>query len=89
MKVILLTLPVAVLLAACSTNQEPLGPDFGNAVRHNKAAHIINPTPTYDSLFGHDGPRMALGHDRYRTGTVIQPRTLSTTSEVIDSGGSE
>ena len=89
MKVILLALPAAVLLAACSTNQEPLSPDFGNAVRHNKAAHIINPTPTYDGLFGHDGSRMALGQDRYRTGTVIQPRTLSTTSDVIDSSGGE
>ncbi len=66
-------------LAAC-TAPTTLSDDFGNAVRHNKAVHIINPAPAQAVISNMDGPRAAGAIGRYQRGEVVQPRTLSTTS---------
>ena len=76
-------LPIAalLLLAGCDTT-EPLGADFGNAVEHNKAMHIINPSPVYAAPETPDmnGPRAAGAVKRYEEGTVIQPEDIRTTN---------
>lgn len=69
------------VIAAC-TPQETLHPSFGNAVQHNMAVQIINPSPTYSSpqqVPGLDGPRAAGAQERYDTGEVIKPERLRTT----------
>lgn len=70
-------LPLA--LAAC---QDPgtLSPHFGNAVRHNMAAHIINPAPAYapGTLPDHMGRRQALAVERYATGREKEVEVLGT-----------
>lgn len=76
-------LSIALLLAGCSTpNDQPLSPYFGDAVRRNMMAHIINPTPLADASDdpGMDGHRAAGAYDRYQTAKVKQPRSLSTSS---------
>ena len=67
-------------LAGCS-NADPLGADFGNAVEHNKAMHIINPSPVYAAPEAPDlnGRRAAGAMQRYEEGTVIQPEDIRTT----------
>ncbi len=66
-------------LTAC-TAPATLSDDFGNAVRHNKAAHIINPVPSPAVVSDMDGLRAAGAIGRYERGEVIRPRTLSTTT---------
>ena len=71
----------AAVIAAC-TPQEQLHPSFGDAVQHNMAVQIINPSPTYSSpqqVPGLDGPRAAGAQERYDTGEVIKPEKLRTT----------
>ena len=68
-------------LGAC-TAPATLSDDFGNAVRHNKAMHIINPPASEAVVSDMNGPRAAGAIDRYESGTVIPPRTLSTTTGI-------
>ncbi len=75
----LLFLGSVLVLAACSNNTEPLGADFGNAVQHNRTAHIINPAPAYDGPATTDGQRTAGSFGRYVRGKVKQPAGVSTT----------
>lgn len=64
---------VAVALPALHACAEPqnrvhLHPTFGDAVRQNIAAHVINPTPGDVSLPPiHSGSRIAIATERYRT----------------------
>ncbi|MGH6948450.1 MAG: hypothetical protein ACREDZ_14050 [Kiloniellales bacterium] len=65
---------------ACEPQQD-LHADFGNAVEHNMAIHIIDPTPSYSGpqqIPTLDGPRAAGAQDRYDTGDVIAPERLRT-----------
>ena len=81
MRIALLT--VTALLAACSTpNDQPLSPYFGDAVRRNMMAHIINPAPLADGSDqpGMDGHRAAGAYDRYQTAKVKPPRSVATSS---------
>ncbi len=74
-------------VTACAP-QEKLHPSFGNAVQHNMAAQIINPSPVYSGaqqVPELDGPRAAGAQGRYDTGKVIQPERLRTT----DVGGGQ
>lgn len=66
-------------VAACSSNQEPLGSDFGNAVELNRTAHIINPAPVYPAPAATDGQRLHGAHDRYLRGEVREAGGISTT----------
>lgn len=86
-----LQLAAALGLAACmgaegdmETGAGPptwrLGADFGNAVSHNAAQHIIDPMPAY-RLKGApdmDGARAAEAIKRYRRGAVLVPEAVET-----------
>ena len=84
MKLSTMLLPVILLSAStgCQNNTQPLGRDFGNAVRHNMSVHIINPAPDYAGRKspGLDGIRAADVLERYQKGRVIKPKAVSTTS---------
>lgn len=74
-------LPVILMWAAtgCQPSQ-PVGRDFGNAVRHNMSVHIINPAPDYTGRAwpGLDGIRAAGALERYQKGRVIKPKAVPT-----------
>lgn len=84
---VLLALAAAATLSACADPGET-SPNFGNAVRHNMAVHIINPAPDYgaDMLPTGDGRRQALATERYATGKVLRPPAPSTTSGALSKG---
>ncbi|HYD29645.1 MAG TPA: hypothetical protein VEB64_02140 [Azospirillaceae bacterium] len=77
-------LVLAVILpavAGCGTQAyEPLSADFGNAVRHNMAVQVVNPDPpaASDAAPTGSGARAALAYNRYETGKVVKPQTMST-----------
>lgn len=74
---------LVLALAACEAPQT-LSPDFGASVRANMAAQIINPTPTLDdAALEQDGRRAGDAWERYRTGTVYRPRSMSTSDGLI------
>ena len=86
-----------LLVAGCSTEPRStkyiLGPPvtFGEAVQHNMAAHIIDPTPTDPRVEPRaDGQRARLGIRRYRTDEVEPPATttVSGIGAVAVGGGS-
>ncbi len=80
-KNILFAAVVPLVLAGCvQQGQEHLGPGFGDSVAHNKARHIIDPTPVYAGQVLLDGKRSALAMDRYEKGEVITPRDLRTST---------
>ena len=65
-----------------SATASKLGRDFGNAVSHNAAQHIIDPVPP-NVLAGappFDGARAAAAYRRYRSGTVVAPEPVETTN---------
>lgn len=69
------------LVAACGTPAyEPLSPDFGNAVHHNMAQHIINPDPPVlaDGTPSGNGARAAMAFNRYEAGRVAKPQAMAT-----------
>ncbi len=77
------TMLLAVILLWAPTgcqNTQPLGRDFGNAVRHNMSVHIINPAPDYAGREtpGLDGIRAAGVLERYQKGRVIKPKAAPT-----------
>lgn len=84
------TLLPVILLAVGSgcENASPLGKDFGNAVRHNMAVQIINPSPDYTGRGppGLSGMRAARALERYEKGEVIKPKVVPT-SEAGGEGG--
>ncbi len=71
---------LALVLAGCTVGQDHLDPSFGNAVTHNKVAQIIDPNPVYPGAVLLDGERAGLALERYRTGTVIPPIDLRTST---------
>lgn len=75
-------LPLA--MAGC-TGQDHLGPGFGDAVTHNRVAQIVDPNPVYPGPVTLDGERAGLALKRYRTGTVIPPIDLRTSSVGLQS----
>lgn len=81
-----------LLLGGC-TRPPSLGPgeaDFGNAVRHNIEAQVVNPEPMpEDGSAPYDGHRAARGINRYQTDDIKQPRSLRTTNILKSSGGTD
>jgi len=76
----ILGVATCLALAACANATYPPATDdaFGDAVRHNMAAHIISPTvadPRLDTPA--DGRRAALAIERYRADEVETPSTSS------------
>lgn len=85
-----LTLSVALTgLASCDTPREHLAEGFGNAVRQNMAAHIINPEGLRaDEIPAHDGARAMRAHDRLVTEKQTAP-TLQIPAFVIQQSGNK
>lgn len=81
-----LVLALAGLAASACT---PRDTGLGATVRHNMALHIIDPNPTYkgEPMEGTSGDRAASAQERYRKGTVKEPRTIETTNTRIGSPG--
>lgn len=75
---------LALVLAGC-TGQDHLDPRFGDAVTHNNVVQIIDPNPVYPGPVTLDGERGALALKRYRTGTVIPPIDLRTSTTGLQS----
>jgi len=69
-----LILAAALALAACADPHQPLSPDFGNAVRANISAQVVNPNPAMAGANDMDGQRAGKAIDRYHTNKVYVPR---------------
>lgn len=74
---IVMTLLPLLALGACGT-QKPLGRDFGNSIRHNMAVQTVNPEPSTVSPL-YDGEHAARAIQKYREGTVEEPKPITTT----------
>jgi type IV pilus biogenesis protein CpaD/CtpE len=67
-------LVAGLVLAACNTPANTPRPEFGQAVRNNMAAQIIDPNPPADmALPPSDGVRRALMMQRYQADEVETP----------------
>jgi hypothetical protein len=56
---------VTVFLCGCESPRTPMAENFGEAVKRNMAAHIINPQGLHGTeIPGHDGTRVVRAHDR-------------------------
>ena len=79
-----------LLLTGCAggTAGEP-PPHFGNSVRQNIAAQVVNPdAPEDDEAPSHEGTRTTIAQQRYMVDKVEKP-SATTTSSVQGSGGGE
>ena len=78
-------LVAGLALAACTTPANTPRPEFGQAVRTNMAAHIIDPNPPADmALPPSDGVRRALMIQRYQADEVETPPLPVTTTLGIE-----
>jgi len=69
-----IVLVAGLALAACTTPANTPRPEFGEAVRNNMAAHIIDPNPPETmELPPSDGVRRALMIQRYQADEVETP----------------
>lgn len=74
-----------LVLAACNTPANTPRPEFGQAVRNNMAAHIIEPQPPEDmALPPSDGVRRSLMIERYQADEVETPPLPVTTTLGIE-----
>jgi len=70
-----------LVLAACNTPANTPRPEFGQAVRNNMAAHIIDPNPPESmELPPSDGVRRSLMIERYQADEVEPPLLPVTTT---------
>jgi type IV pilus biogenesis protein CpaD/CtpE len=77
----LTVLCAGLLLVACNTPANTPRPEFGQAVRNNMAAQIIDPQPPEDmALPPSDGVRRALAIQRYQADEVEPPLLPVTTT---------
>ena len=77
--------PAALLLAGCAVDPVSQSYDtgFGEANKYNQAIQTINPDPVYAADAaqpGDNGDKLAKAVKRYRTDTVKDVQTMSTTS---------
>ena len=85
--------PAALLLGACDTVypvSQSIDPGLGESVKYNAAIQTIDPDPVYTAEGaqpGDNGEKGAAAVKRYRTGTVKEVETQSTTTGG-SSGGS-
>jgi type IV pilus biogenesis protein CpaD/CtpE len=78
-------LVAGLMLAACSTPANTPRPEFGQAVRNNMAAHIIDPNPPESmELPPSDGVRRSLMIERYQADKVETPPLPVTTTLGIE-----
>ena len=74
-------LVAGLVLAACTTPANTPRPEFGQAVRNNMAAHIIDPNPPESmELPPSDGVRRSLMIQRYQADKVETPPLPVTTT---------
>ena len=74
-----------LVLAACNTPANAPRPEFGQAVRNNMAAQIIDPNPPADmALPPSDGVRRSLMIERYQADEVESPPLPVTTTLGIE-----
>jgi type IV pilus biogenesis protein CpaD/CtpE len=74
-------LVASLVLAACNTPADTPRPEFGQAVRQNMAAQIIDPNPPADmALPPSDGVRRSLAIQRYQADEVESPLLPVTTT---------
>jgi hypothetical protein len=77
-------LAVLPLLAGCasvpSLYEEPTDAKFGEANRQTMMAQVIDPDPVYEGPAVTSGEHAAGAVERYRTDTVKEPESVSTTS---------
>lgn len=67
-----------LVLGGCA-QPETLSSDFGDAVRHNMAAQVVNPAPRHSTAPPEmDGGRAAIARGRYQAGMVKEPKADST-----------
>jgi type IV pilus biogenesis protein CpaD/CtpE len=72
-------------VAGCNTPADTPLPEFGDAVRNNMAAQIIDPQPPENmQLPPSDGVRRALMISRYQADKVEPPREPTTSTMQID-----
>jgi hypothetical protein len=63
-----------------SIYEEPGDAKFGEANRQTMMAQVIDPDPVYDEPMVGSGDQAADAVERYRTDTVKQPESVSTTT---------
>ena len=81
MNIRLTVLVAGLVLAACTTPANTPRPEFGQAVRNNMAAHIIDPNPPESmELPPSDGVRRSLMIQRYQADKVETPPLPVTTT---------
>jgi hypothetical protein len=88
---------IAATLAGCSDlyldRRETVALGAADAVAINRVTHMVDPWPVAaaDRNITYNGDKMQSAAARYRTGKIIQPKGLGTTStwkqEATDSGG--
>jgi hypothetical protein len=80
-KVLITAIGLAAFGVSACSSPEPMDHRFGNATRHNKAMHIINPEPlpATTPAPAMDGMRGMQAMERYETGTIKEPEEVSTT----------
>ena len=77
-------LAALALLGGCGDlhyrHQYPIDPSFGNAVRHNSAAHAVDLDPAWakDTDLLTDGKRVKKATDRFSVGEEKTPEAVST-----------
>lgn len=81
MNIRLTVLLAGLVLTACNTPANTPRPEFGEAVRNNMAAQIIDPNPLENmELPPSDGVRRALMIERYHADKVERPLLPVTTT---------
>ncbi|HEV2550077.1 MAG TPA: hypothetical protein VGU20_22390 [Stellaceae bacterium] len=82
-----LLIPVVLGLSACNYDpHQALSPDFGDSVRANIAAQVVNPAPTTGG-WETDGERIQRAIHRYHTNTTYPPYTPGNATAFGGSGG--
>ena len=77
-----LALAAVPMASACADNaffDRPGDAAFGEANRQTMMAQVVNPEPEYDGEMTTSGEHASNAIERYRTDTVKQPDTISTT----------
>jgi hypothetical protein len=79
---------VAVLGACAGDPHQALSPDFGQSVRANITAQVVNPNPTY-GVAESDGTRIQNAIHRYETNKVYLPHLPLEGGQIYDNGGQQ
>jgi hypothetical protein len=84
---------VSLGLSACTTTEQEynMSPDFGQAVRQDLAAQIADPDAKYKGTPapGSNGARVELAQKRYSKGQVIQPTSVTASSDQSTAGNAD